>query len=227
MFDGMKRRAFFATLAGFAAGSAVPRAESAGAALQSSAAQSGPDVELTPEKFDTSWMNDLKGTHKLVFDLLWHTLRPNSLNPARNYLDVQKQLFGLESPAVNIVLGMNGTSFPINATDALWTKWKLGERYKIVDPDTGRPATRNVYLGSKTGGRPDTVLALQERGAVFMMCNKAMNGLTSDFSQELGRSRADVYAELTAGLNPGVKVVPALSWALATLQERGFMYAKL
>jgi len=227
MFDAMKRRAFFATLVGLAAVPPVSRAATRGAPRQSSPTQTEPVVELTPAKWDTSWMDALKGNHKVVFDLLWHTLRPNSLNPPRNYLDVQKQVFGREFPDVNVVLGMNGTSFPINASDVLWAKWKLGERYKIIDPDTARPATRNVYLGSKTAARTDTVLGLQASGAVFMMCNKAMNGLTSDFSQELGRPRSEVYAELTSGLNPGVRVVPALSWAVSSLQERGFTYAKL
>jgi hypothetical protein len=106
------------------------------------------------------------------------------LNPARNYLDVHRELSGRQAPDVNVVLGMNSTSFPINASDALWAKWKLGERYNIVDPDTGRPATRNVYLGSPDGNRADTVLALQARGAIFMMGNKSMNSLTNDFARE-------------------------------------------
>ena len=222
MSTEMKRRAFFTRVAGCAVGSAALSRAAAGGSPQD-----GANVELAPEKWDTSWIDGLKGSHKLVFDLLWHTLRPNSLNPARNYLDVHKQVFGRELPEVNVVLGMNSTSFAINASDVLWAKLKLGERYNILDADTGRPATRNVYLGSRGGGRPDTVLALQARGAVFMMCNKSMNALTNDFSQELGRPRLEVYAELTAGLNAGVKVVPALTWALSTLQERGFTYAKL
>lgn len=222
MSTSMKRRAFFVRMAGCAGGSAVLcRAAAYGSP------QGGGSVELVPDKWDTSWIDEFKGHHKLVFDLLWHALRPNSLNPARNYLDVHKEVFRREFPEVNVVIGMNGTSFAINASDALWAKLKLGERYKVLDPDSGRPATRNVYLGSADPARPDTVLALQARGAVFMMCNKAMNGLTNDFSQELGRPRAEVYAELTAGLNAGVKVVPALTWALSTLQERGFTYAKL
>jgi hypothetical protein len=217
----MKRRAFFARVAGCAGSAAL--CDAAAFAVP----QAGGDVELTPEKWDTGWMDGLKGSHKIVFDLLWHTLRPNSLNPARNYFDVHKQVFGRESREVNVVLGMNSTSFPINASDGLWAKLKLGERYKVADPDTGRPATRNVYLGSRDGGRLDTVLALQARGAVFMMCNKSMNALTDDFSRELGRPRPDVYAELATGLNAGVKVVPALTWALTTLQEKGFRYVKL
>jgi hypothetical protein len=38
---------------------------------------------------------------------------------------------------------------------------------------------------------------------------------------------AEVDAEVRAGLNHGVKVVPALTWAVGMLQERGFTYEKL
>jgi intracellular sulfur oxidation DsrE/DsrF family protein len=226
MSNEMKRRAFFARLAGGAVASVAVGGAVSYAAVQAPA-QGSSGGELVPEKWDIAWIDGLKGSHKLMFDLLWHTLRPNSLNPPRNYLYVHKQVFGRQFPDVNVVLGMNSTSFPINASDALWAKLKLGERYKIVDPDTGKPATRNVYLGSRDGARPDSVLALQERGAVFMMCNKSMNSLTNDFAQELSRPRPEMYAELTAGLVTGVKVVPALTWAMSTLQERGFTYAKL
>jgi len=220
----LKRRAFFARVAGLAASASVTIPSTLAYGEQQAA---GAEPELTPTSWDTSWIDGLKGRHKLVFDLLWHTLRPNSLNPPRNFLDVHKQVYHREFPDVNVALGMNSTSFPINASDALWAKLGLGERYKIEDPSTGRPAVRNVYLGSGGSPRPDSVLALQARGAVFMMCNKALNGLTTDFARELGKPRAEVYAELTAGLAPGVKVVPAITWAFSTLQERGFAYAKL
>jgi hypothetical protein len=223
MSSVLKRRAFFARVAGLAAATSITIPSTLAYGEQ----QAGAEPELTPTTWDTSWIDGLKGRHKLVFDLLWHTLRPNSLNPPRNFLDVHKQVYHREFPDVNVVLGMNSTSFPINASDALWAKLGLGERYKIEDPTTGRPAVRNVYLGSGASPRPDSVQALQARGAVFMMCNKALNGLTSDFARELGKPKAEVYAELTAGLNPGVKVVPAITWAFSTLQERGFAYAKL
>lgn len=226
MSSVLKRRSFVARLAGLAAAGAASLTPHAAAAEEFQDERRA-EPELGPEKWELSWIDELKGRHKLVFDLLWHNLRTNSLNPPRNFLDVQKQLYGLEFPDVNVVIGMNSSSFGINASDSLWAKYKLGERYKIQDPTTRRPAERNVYLGSDADKRAETVRALQARGVVFMMCNKALNGMSSDYARELGRSKADVYAELVAGLNPGVRVVPALTWALCTLQEHGFTYAKL
>ncbi len=203
------RRSFLAQVTGVAvAGGAAFRTGSLEAAERRAAST-----------WDLAWLDGFKGKHKQVYDLMWHTLRPNTLNPPMNYLDIHKEIFGLEFPDINVAIGANSTGFPINASDALWTKFKLGERYTIKDPDTGQPATRNVYLGS--------VRALQSRGALFMMCNNALRGIARDFSRQAGTSESDMHAELIAGLNPGVRVVPALTWAVGMLQERGFTYEKL
>jgi intracellular sulfur oxidation DsrE/DsrF family protein len=180
----------------------------------------------TRQIWDTTWLDSLAGKHKQVYDLMWHTLRTNTLNPPMNYFDAHKEMSGLEFPDVNVVIGINSTPFPINASDALWAKFKLGERYNIKDPGTGQPATRNVYLGT-TGGTGSTVRALQARGAVFLMCNNSLQALAADWSREMGKTASELHAELVAGLNPGVWLVPALTWAVVTLQERGFTYERL
>lgn len=219
------RRSFLASLTGLAS--------VGGVAIVSRSADAGPapPVAQTPaftrQKWDTSWLASFKGRHKQVYDLLWHTLRPNTLNPPMNYFDIHKELSGLEFPDVNVVIGANSTSFPINASDALWAKFKLGERYDIKDPTTGQPAVRNVYLGPPAGGTGSTVRTLQARGALFLMCNNSLQGMATDWSREIGTSAPELHAELTAGLNPGVRVVPALTWAIGMLQEAGFTYEKL
>jgi hypothetical protein len=187
----------------------------------------GQTAASAPQKWNLEWLDSFKGKHKQVYDLMWHTLRSNTLNPPMNYFDVHKELSRLEFPDVNVVIGANSTGFPINASDALWAKYKLGERYNIKDPGTGQPAIRNVYLGRTIGETRSTVRTLQARGAVFMMCNNALNGIAAEYAHESGATASDVHAELIAGLNPGVKVVPALTWAVGALQERGFTYEKL
>ena len=84
-----------------------------------------------------------------------------------NYLDAFRDVYHLEPPEVNVVIGIARVAFPINASDAIWEKYQLGERWNIKDPQSGKPATRNIFLGQPTGGPGSTVRALQRRGVVF------------------------------------------------------------
>ena len=65
--------------------------------------------------------------------------------------------------------------------DAVWAKYRLGEKYNIVDPTTGEKATRNVFWPSRFGlsasrdidnpqsfWRDPGIEALQQRGTVFL-----------------------------------------------------------
>lgn len=156
-----------------------------------------------------------------------HAPRPGTLGPPMNYFEVHKELSRLEFPDINVVIGANSSSFPIVASDALWAKYKIGERFAIKDPATGQPATRSIYLHVPAPVSGATVGALQARGALFLICNNSLQSMATDWSRELGTRAPDLYAELVAGLHPGVRVVPALTWAVGMLQERGFTLQKL
>jgi hypothetical protein len=66
--------------------------------------------------------------------------------------------------------------------DAVWAKYRFGELYKISDPATGQPATRNQWFGSKNApvsqppaDRADpyysdiSIEGLQRRGVLFLI----------------------------------------------------------
>src|SRR5206468_11186991 len=198
------RRSFLTRVTGLASIS--------GAALAARSADAGarglqaPRAGASAEKWDTAWLDEFKGKHKQLYDLMWHTLRPNTLNPPTFYLDVHRDVSGLEHPDVNVVIGVN-TSFAINASDALWAKYALGERSDVKDPATGKPALRNVYLGTGKDDARSSVRSLQARGAVFIQCNVALQGAINGLAREFGKPQADMDAEVRAGLNPGVKIV--------------------
>lgn len=174
---------------------------------------------LGPDTWDLAWLDGFKGKHKQVFDLVFHTLRPNTLSPPANYLDVHHELSGLEFPDVNVAVGSNGPAFPMLAVDDLWVKFTLGERSGVKDAETGQPSAKNPYAAE--------VRQLQARGAVFWMCNRALNSVSADLAKAFGRPVPEVYAELRAGFLPGVKLVPAHSWTIGAIQERGFTYERL
>jgi hypothetical protein len=111
--------------------------------------------------WDMSWLDRFRGQHKQLFDAGTFDLAVDTpLRVPMNYLDGLRDAYGVEVPAVNVAIGVSRLAFPINASDALWQKYPLGERWNIKDPSTGKPATRNVFLGDASSADPDTVRAL-------------------------------------------------------------------
>ena len=195
------------------------------AAAQSSAAQG---VSQTPNRpqgsWDLSWLDQLKGSHKQLYDLGSHDLAsdPRPLRFARNFLDTFRDVYRLEFPDINTAVGISGPAFPMNASDRLWAKYRLGERSKIVDPTTKQPAVRNIFLDG-----PDiSVKAMQARGVVFWQCNVALGVVAQQLAAATQMPMEDVRADLVAGLNPGVRLMPSHVMALALAQEHGFTYMK-
>jgi hypothetical protein len=170
------------------------------------------------------WLDQMKGQHKQLYDLGSQDLAADlrALRFARNFLDTFRDVYHLEFPAINTAVGISGPAFPMNASDRLWVKYKLGERGKIVDSQTKRPAVRNVFLD----GNDISVKALQARGTIFWQCNVALGVVAQQLADEFHMPFDEVRADLIAGLNPGVRLMPSHVMSLALAQERGFTYMK-
>ena len=174
--------------------------------------------------WDLRWLDTLRGKHKQLYDLgsfdLGADQRP--LRYTRNFLDTFRDVYQLESPNINTLVGVSGPAFPINASDRLWEKYQLGERSKIVDPATMKPAIRNILFD----GSDVSVKAMQARGTIFWQCNVALGVVAQQLATAKRLPVGEVRADLVAGLNPGVRLVPSHVMALALAQERGFTYMK-
>ena len=175
--------------------------------------------------FDLTWIDQMKGKHKQVYDLGGLDLaeEPRPLRFARNFLDTFHDVFHLDSPDINTAVGISGAAFPMNASDRLWLKYKLGERSKIIDPMTKQPAVRNIFYDD---GSPVSVKALQARGTIFWQCNVALGAVAQQLATAFQMPVGDVRADLIAGLGPGVHLVPSHVMALGLTQEQGFTYMK-
>ena len=207
------RRSFVSILASFAGFAAVHSGEEA-------AAQTPPATG----EFDLSWLDQLQGKHKQVYDLggfdLAEDQRP--LRFCKNFLDTFRDVYKLESPAINTAVGISGGAMPMNVTDWAWEKYKLGERGKIMDPKTKQPAVRNIFYD----GDDVSIKAMQARGTVFWQCNVALTNQAQQIARAMNLPPAEVRADLIKAFNPGVKLVPSHVMALALVQERGFSYMK-
>src|SRR5580765_7901591 len=144
------------------------------AATQASASQQtrGPAAAL-PAEFDVAWLDKMVGKHKQLYDLggLELAVEPRPLRFARNFLDTFRDAYRLEFPDINTAVGISGPAFPMNASDRLWAKYKLGERSKIIDPTTKQPAVRNIFYEDPGD---IGVKAIQARGTIFWQCNVAL-----------------------------------------------------
>lgn len=190
---------------------------------QTASAQAPPAAK---SKWDLSWFDDFKGQHKQLYDMGSYSLvdEPAPLRYIAHYLEAHKEVSGLQPSEINTVVGTMYSAFPLNASDPIWEKFKLGERWKIIDPRTKAPAIRNIFL--EDGPLSPGVKKLQSRGTVFWQCNVALGKVVMVLSQSSDLSPLEVRNELVAGLNPGVRLVPAHVFAVGLAQERGFTYMK-
>jgi hypothetical protein len=174
---------------------------------------------------DLAWLDGFRGRHKQVYDYggfdLTDPLPP--LRYPRNFLNSVRDSARLEPPDVNTAVGISAPAFPMNASDKIWQEYGLGERFKIIDPTTKKPSVRNVFLD----GGEFSVKALQARGTVFWQCQYALDFVAGQLAQATSRPVAEVRANLIAGLNPGVRLVPSHVMALGLVQERGATYVKV
>jgi hypothetical protein len=193
------------------------------AAVGSPASAQTPPRGVAPGQWDLGWFDGFKGQHKQMYDYgtwdLSEDARP--LRFVKNYLDTYRDVFGLQSPDINTAVGVS-RAIAINLSDAMWQKYKIGERYKIADPATKQPAVRNIFLSDGDL----SVKAMQARGTAFWQCNVALGLVAQQLAEAGGTPVADVRADLVAGLNPGVHLVPSHVMAIGIAQEHGFTYMK-
>jgi hypothetical protein len=217
------RRSFLTRAAGISAAALVGSAQDAEAH----------PVALAP--WDLSWIDALGGKHKQVFDLGGMDMSDRDimagetpLRVVRNWLNAHKEVYGLESSALSTVVGITSDAFPINVNDSIWQKYSIGEKWKLKDSTTGTWAVRNMF--SNPSDLTDTgrsVEALRKRGTIFWQCNNALGGVVARLAGEMKMDPAVVRKEIIDGFMPGVKLVPAHTFALGLVQERGFTYEKL
>lgn len=208
---------------------ALPRRRflvSSAALTLAAASGSAPDLtaQITQEE---RWLQRLEGRmHRLAFDV--STLAgAKPLLQARNYLDVFNTAYAVKDEQVGVLQVVHGNAFPLLFADAAWADFELGEKFKLDDPATGKPATRNVFVGPGVAAplpRGAALDALQERGVVFVLCANTLERTASQLAAARGGESNAVRGELLKHLLPAVDLVPAAVVALSRAQAEGFAY---
>jgi hypothetical protein len=209
-FDVAPRRSFFGRLAGAMALGLAGLGATAARAQQPAAAPDGPD-----------WPGALKGRHRQVVDG-YEVNGGGPLAFAYTFL-VTNPAPGAASAVVILRHG----AFPIALNSAMWEKYKIGQTFNIIDPETKAPAVKNPFLRPKPGVLLVDDMAIDRliaNGTVFGACNIALMVQSQKLASNAGASAEEAAKEWAANIVPGVTVIPAGTWGVNRAQEGGCTY---
>ena len=201
--DGTARRSFF----GIAAMSALGLFGFATAARAQPAQADGPD-----------WPGTLKGRHRQVFDIY-------GINDGFPLGFVNNFLTPNDSATAVLIFRHQGLPYALNS--AMWAKYKVGETFKITDPETKATAVKNPWFQPKPGVLANADVALDRlaaKGTVMGACAVALRGQSRRLAPNAGVSPEEALKEITANLIPGVTVIPSGTWGVNRAQEAGCTY---
>ena len=219
------RREFLAQVAAAAAVVA-----GTGCAAPLSAASTGVMSQAAP--FDDSWTRRVAAAkYRAVFD------SPDineglALVHATFYRQGYQEQFGLgPSEVIPVVVFRHvGTAMAFN--DALWAKYALGERSKLIDPATGKDALRNPFIRVGKDEKKEMISAdasietLLANGGVILVCNKATMRLAGQVATKVGKPVEEIRAEFRANLVPGVLLQPSGIYGVLRAQDVGCGFLK-
>ena len=120
------------------------------------------------------------------------------------------------------------SAIPFAFENRIWEKYPIGEVFGINDSTTKTAMKRNPYYEPQPGDFPmpqiEGIKKLQERGAMFCVCDLAINVYSGAVAKQLEMDPKEVYADWTSGVLPGIQLVPSGVWALGRAQELGCGY---
>jgi hypothetical protein len=210
--DKMPRRGFFGRFAGAIAVGLAGFATTP--ARAESAPSDGPD-----------WPGAMKGRHRQVVDA-YDANAGFPLAFAYTFLAPHGPPTSGSSSATAVLVLRHG-AFPIALGSEMWQKYKIGESFKILDPETKAPAVKNPFLHPKSGVLLVDDMAVDRllaNGTVIGACNVALHVQSGMLAGNAGLSAEEAAKEWTANVIPGITIIPSGTWGVNRAQEGGCTY---
>jgi hypothetical protein len=208
--DVTPRRSFFGRLAG---AMALGLAGFLPTPSRAQSAAPGPD--------GPNWPGVLKGRHRQVVDAI-------EVNSGFPLAFAYTFLAPNAAPgAATAVIVLRHGAFPIALNSAMWEKYKIGQSFNIIDPETKAPAVKNPFLHPKPGVLLVDDMALDRllaNGTVFGACNVALLVQSKRLASNAGTSADDAAKEWAANVVPGITIIPSGTWGVNRAQEGGCTY---
>jgi hypothetical protein len=176
-------------------------------------------VRAQPAQSDgPDWPGTLKGRHRQVFDI-YDINEGFPLGFTNNFLAPN------ESATAVMIFRHKGLPFALSS--AMWEKYKIGESFKILDPETKAPAVKNPWFQPKPGVLNNNDMALDRllaKDTVMGACGVALRGQSRRLAANADMTAEEALKEWTANLIPRVTVIPSGTWGVNRAQEAGCTY---
>jgi intracellular sulfur oxidation DsrE/DsrF family protein len=176
------------------------------------------------------WFKKIKGKHRIVFD----ATEPKGVFPfawPRVFL-MTNSMTGTAEKDSSVVVILRHNAIPFALNNDVWSKYQLGEVFKVNDDATKATAVKNAFWKPAVGdfkipGIGNVAIGINElmdSGVMFCVCNVALTVYSAAVAQGRGMDAAQVKKDWMAGLLPGIQVVPSGVWAVGRAQEHGCAY---
>jgi hypothetical protein len=208
-FDMTARRGFIGRVAGAMALGIAGLATTPLRAQPAAERSGGPD-----------WPGTLKGRHRQVVDAY-------EVNSGFPLAFAYTFLVTNDPPSATAVVILRHGAFPIALGDEMWRKYKIGESFKVLDPETKAPAVKNPFLRPKPGVLIVDDIAVDRllaNGTVFGACNIALQVQSKMLAGNAGVSAEEAAKEWAANVIPGITILPSGTWGVNRAQEGGCTY---
>jgi hypothetical protein len=160
------------------------------------------------------------------------------LGNIKNSLNGLEFGFGVVPKQVQVIAALHGPANLINYDDSVWAKYRIGEWLGVNDPETGRPALRNIFYPSKVENPAESdedpnneksrfqdksVQGLQRRGVKFLSCHTATGEQARVIVDRLKLidEPETIVKDMQAHTAPNVLIVPSMVATVALLQIEG------
>ena len=207
--DVTPRRGFFARMAGAMALGLAGFASTPLRAQTAAPGSSGPN-----------WPGALKGRHRQVVDAY-------EVNSGFPLAFVYTFMLPNDPADATAVLVLRHGAFPIALGDEMWKKYKIGEAFKIIDPETKAPAVKNPFFKPKSGVLPIDDIAIDRllaKGTVVGAGNVALMVQSKMLAGNAGVSADEAAKEWAANVIPGITIIPSGTWGVNRAQLAGCSY---
>jgi hypothetical protein len=174
-------------------------------------------------KEPSEWPGPLKTKHKMAID----AFSVNSGFPLAFAFTFGVPYASVTPSPVTAVVILRHEGFPLALTDPIWAKYKIGKAMNIIDPVTKKPAERNPYFNATPGSLLVDDMGIDKlmaKGTIFGACNVALHVFSAQFAAAGGVTKEEALKEWTAGIIPGIPIIPSGTWGVNRAQEVGCTY---